>query len=94
MRHVRIAVKEILYAKTVEQADELIVAIKATWEHAASGLLQYLDRNYLDHMADRRRWMFCYREGVSYAWINTNNYIESWHNALKKHFFKDKQQRR
>ena len=45
-------------------------------------------------MADRRRWMFCYREGVSYAWINTNNYIESWHNALKKHFFKDKQQRR
>lgn len=38
--------------------------------------------------------MFCHRVNISYAWINTNNYIESWHNSLKKHFFKDKQQRR
>ena len=89
----RSALKDILYAKTVEQADRLIVAFKTTWEQTASGLIQYLEKNYLDHMADRRRWMFCYR-GVSYAWINTNNYIESWHNALKKHFFKNKQQRR
>ncbi|KAG0306539.1 hypothetical protein BGZ99_001751, partial [Dissophora globulifera] len=56
--------------------------------------MRYLDKNYLDTAADRRRWMFCHRNDISYAWINTNNYIESWHNTLKKHFFRNKQQRR
>ncbi|KAF8925351.1 hypothetical protein BGZ47_003350, partial [Haplosporangium gracile] len=31
---------------------------------------------------------------LSYASIDTNNYIESWHNTLKQHFFRDKPQRR
>ncbi|KAK3835656.1 MAG: hypothetical protein J3R72DRAFT_358589, partial [Linnemannia gamsii] len=39
-------------------------------------------------------WMFCYRQDLSYASIDTNNYIESWHNTLKQHFLRDKQQRR
>ncbi|KAI8599565.1 hypothetical protein EDD21DRAFT_307830, partial [Dissophora ornata] len=38
--------------------------------------------------------MLCYRQDVYYASIDTNNYIESWHNTLKLHFFKDKHQRR
>ena len=42
-------------------------------------------------LSDRRRWMFCHREGVFFAWINTNNYVEFWHNSLKIHFFRDKQ---
>lgn len=40
------------------------------------------------------RWMICYRQDVSYANIDTNNYIESWHNTLKKHFFKDSRMQR
>ncbi|KAF9081752.1 hypothetical protein BGX29_004310, partial [Mortierella sp. GBA35] len=42
----------------------------------------------------QERWMLCYRQNISYASIDTNNYIESWHNTLKRHFFRDKQQRR
>ncbi|KAF9433018.1 hypothetical protein BGZ76_009984 [Entomortierella beljakovae] len=42
----------------------------------------------------RERWMLCYRQGVTYSSIDTNNYIESWHNTLKRYFFKDSQQRR
>ena len=38
--------------------------------------------------------MLCHRQQVNYSYINTNNYIESWHNTLKEYFFKDKQQRR
>ncbi|KAI1288883.1 hypothetical protein EDD11_009573 [Mortierella claussenii] len=53
-----------------------------------------MDKCYFNSDSDKRRWMYCYREGVSYSWINTNNYIESWHNTLKKHFFKDKTERR
>jgi hypothetical protein len=42
----------------------------------------------------QERWMFCYRQELSYASIDTNNYIESWHSTLKQTFFRDKQQRR
>ncbi|KAF9898986.1 hypothetical protein EC991_009822, partial [Linnemannia zychae] len=48
----------------------------------------------LEITRQQQRWMFYYREGMSYASINTNNYIESWHNTLKQHFFRDKQKRR
>jgi hypothetical protein len=48
----------------------------------------------IDIARKQRCWMFCYRQDLSYASIDTNNYIESWHNTLKQHFFRDKQQRR
>ena len=83
-----------LYTRSREEAETLVTAFQHTWERLAPKIVQYLNRNYLDSEADRRRWMFCYREGVHYAWINTNSYIESWHNTLKKHFFKDQQKRR
>jgi hypothetical protein len=38
--------------------------------------------------------MLCYRQGLNCATIDTNNFIESWHNTLKRHFFKDQQKRR
>ncbi|OAQ23514.1 hypothetical protein K457DRAFT_83390, partial [Linnemannia elongata AG-77] len=38
--------------------------------------------------------MLCYHQHISYASIDTNNYIESWHNTLKRHFLRDKQHRR
>ncbi|KAF9417474.1 hypothetical protein BGZ76_004529, partial [Entomortierella beljakovae] len=42
----------------------------------------------------RKYWMVCFRQNVLYSSIDTNNYIESWYNILKRHFFKDNQQRR
>lgn len=38
--------------------------------------------------------MLCHRQDVNYGYISTSIYIESWHNPLKKHFFKDKHRRR
>ncbi|KAF9916336.1 hypothetical protein FBU30_001445 [Linnemannia zychae] len=46
----------------------------------------------IDITRNQKHWMFCYRQDLSYTSIDTNNYIESWHNTLKQHFFK--QQRR
>ncbi|KAI1299992.1 hypothetical protein EDD11_006335, partial [Mortierella claussenii] len=64
----------------------------------------YLNKNYFGRAAFeshepqvvdvQKHWMLCYRQDISYASIDTNNYIESWHNTLKRHFFRDKQQRR
>lgn len=42
----------------------------------------------------QKQWMLCHRQDISYSSIDTNNYIESWHNTLKRHFFRDKQHRR
>jgi hypothetical protein len=63
-------------------------------------LIQYLDKKYFGSAEDvdaidiQKHWMTCYRQDVSYSHIDTNNYIESWHNILKRHFFRDRQQRR
>ncbi|KAG9063997.1 hypothetical protein KI688_004111 [Linnemannia hyalina] len=74
-----------------------------TWSDQTA-LLKYLDKNYFGRSMfkahewqvkeTQESWMLCYRQDVSYASIDTNNYIESWHNTLKRHFFRDKQQRR
>ncbi|KAG0275734.1 hypothetical protein BGZ97_010230, partial [Linnemannia gamsii] len=84
-------------------AQALIKAFRETWSHQKE-LLEYLDKNYFGRsmfqphewqVKERQEsWMLCYRQDISYASIDTNNYIESWHNTLKRHFFKDKQQRR
>ncbi|KAF9081559.1 hypothetical protein BGX29_004413, partial [Mortierella sp. GBA35] len=94
LRQIRKQLQGILYAPTKEESNTLLDAFRNEWQDIAPDFLTYLDDNYLAHEADRRRWMYCYRQQVSYGYINTNNYIESWHKTLKKHFFKDKQQRR
>jgi hypothetical protein len=88
------SLRAILYTRTFEKADTLVSAFRKKWDQDAPEFMDYLNKNYLDSEADKRRWMFCYRENVPHAWMHTNNFIESWHNALKKHFFRDKQQRR
>ena len=91
---IRRQLQDILYEPKKEKVERLLSAFRFEWKDIASGLLAYLNKNYLEHEADRRRWIFCYCQNVMYGYINTNNYIESWYKMLKKHFFKNKQQRR
>jgi hypothetical protein len=58
-----------------------------------AGLLDYLEKNYFEERS-QARWMLFYRQDIPVAAIDTNNYIESWHNTLKTHFFKNRQKRR
>ncbi|KAG0195397.1 hypothetical protein BGX28_001507, partial [Mortierella sp. GBA30] len=51
-------------------------------------VLDYLNDNYFSG-AKMKEWMRCYRRDVYWADINTNNYVESWHSNLKKHFLRD-----
>ncbi|KAG0223876.1 hypothetical protein BGW42_005500, partial [Actinomortierella wolfii] len=44
--------------------------------------------------APRESWMVCFRQGYPTGSIDTNNLIESWHNTLKRHFFRDRLKRR
>ncbi|KAG0249460.1 hypothetical protein DFQ27_009978 [Actinomortierella ambigua] len=43
--------------------------------------------------APKENWMVCFRQGSATGSIDTNNLIESWHNTLKRHFFRDRLQR-
>lgn len=84
------------------RAQELIKIFREIWSHQKE-LLQYLDKNYFGRAAFethewqvrdvQKGWMICYCQDMCYASIDTNNYIESWHNTLKRHFFRDKHQR-
>jgi len=65
-----------------------------TWQAIAPAFVNYLNKEYFTEMSDRRKWMHCYRTGIDYNWINTNNFIESWHNVLKRHIFGDKHKQR
>ncbi|KAG0332923.1 hypothetical protein BG005_005299, partial [Podila minutissima] len=81
-----------MYATPLSEATSLIQKFRE--DHAArASLLQYLNKNYFDETA-QQRWMICFRQDIDCAAIDTNNHIESWHNMLKTHFFKDKRQRR
>ncbi|KAG0315007.1 hypothetical protein BGZ99_007747 [Dissophora globulifera] len=91
---IRRELRSILYARTVDEADALVKVFQDAWKDLAPHFLQYLNENYLDSEANRRRWMFCYREGVSYGSINTSDFVESWHNIVKELFCKDKHQQR
>ena len=50
-------------------------------------MLDYLEKRYF---TDERkgRWMKAYRVGKYYAGMDTNNYVESWHNHLKSQFLR------
>ncbi|KAF9086522.1 hypothetical protein BGX27_003174, partial [Mortierella sp. AM989] len=64
-----------------------IEAFRERWAEY-NEVMDFIEKNYFDE-TKMERWMLCYRQDVSYANIDTNNYIESWHNTLKRHFFKD-----
>ncbi|KAF9931854.1 eukaryotic translation initiation factor 2C, 2 [Linnemannia zychae] len=95
--------RKILYEKDKATAQELIKTFRETWSDQKQ-LLDYLNMNYfgrpmykaheLQVKEIQENWMLCYRQDISYASIDTNNYIKSWHDILKRHFFRDNQQRR
>ncbi|KAF9119177.1 hypothetical protein BG015_006410, partial [Linnemannia schmuckeri] len=89
---VRHALHKILYTPDKDEALALLTTFQQENHHRAE-MLQFLDKNYFKE-TDRQRWMICFRENIACAAIDTNNYVESWHNALKMYFLKDKQKRR
>ncbi|KAF9369178.1 hypothetical protein CPB97_003843, partial [Podila verticillata] len=91
---IRKQLRAMMYSRCSETTDAMVEAFTTEWTPIAPNLMKYMNDQYLGHPAIRRRWMFCHRRNVAYGWIDTNNLIESWHNTMKTHFFKDKIPRR
>ncbi|KAF9189780.1 hypothetical protein BGZ49_003774, partial [Haplosporangium sp. Z 27] len=68
--------------------EEKIAAFKEKWSNNNEGkALAYLEKRYFT-LERKQRWMKAYRVGKYYAGMDTNNYVESWHNHLKSHFLR------
>ncbi|KAF9915717.1 hypothetical protein BX616_005553 [Lobosporangium transversale] len=80
--------RSILYDPAFRSAGEKIVEFEKKWsEHNEGKLWEYLQERYFIE-GRRQRWMKPYCVGKFYAGMDTNNYVESWHNHLKSHFLR------
>ncbi|KAK3805379.1 MAG: hypothetical protein J3Q66DRAFT_273951, partial [Benniella sp.] len=78
----------IMYEGDLFEARQLIQKFRQKWEESFPGLCDYLDKNYFQSEKRMGAWMKAYRQDAFYAGMDTNNYVESWHNHLKMHFLK------
>lgn len=80
--------KSILYEPNLLEANQRVAAFRNKWSRHNDGkLMAYLEKYYFRE-SRRKRWMKAYRTGIYYAGMDTNNYVESWHNQLKSHFLR------
>ncbi|KAG0344657.1 hypothetical protein BG004_004273 [Podila humilis] len=102
MSKFRADLRKILCERSNVNAHEFIRAFCESWSDQKE-LLEYFNKNYFGWLMydvherqvkeTQESWMLCYWQDISYASIDTNKCIESWHNTLKRHFFRDMQQR-
>ena len=55
------------------------------------GFLKYLSDHYFNRP---EKWSLCFRKGTEYGNVNTNMFVESFHNQLKTIYFSGKRNRR
>ncbi|KAF9197623.1 hypothetical protein BGZ49_001855 [Haplosporangium sp. Z 27] len=84
----RKALRDIMYEPDLLRARELIQAFRDDWGNRYLEFAKYMEVNYFNSEARMRSWMKAYRQGGFYAEMDTNNFVESWHNLLKNHFLK------
>ncbi|KAF9407515.1 hypothetical protein BGZ76_006092, partial [Entomortierella beljakovae] len=78
--------RSILYEPDLTRARHKIADFQTKWEtHNEGRLWSYLKDRYFNELR-QKRWMKAHRTGRFYAGMDTNNYVESWHNHLKSHF--------
>lgn len=79
--------KEIMYEPELLQARIRITMFLEKWA-AKEELIAYIKKEYLQTQWRQELWMKAYRKDIYYAAMDTNNYVESWHNNLKTHFLR------
>lgn len=78
----------IMYENDLFQARNLIQKFRQDWKDPFPDLHEYVEKNYFNSEDRMRTWMKAYRQDEFYAEMDTNNFVESWHNHLKTHFLK------
>ncbi|KAF9176591.1 hypothetical protein BGZ50_000271 [Haplosporangium sp. Z 11] len=76
-----------MYETDLVQANRMIEELRQDWEDHPS-FIAYLDKNYFQSEERLRLWMKAYRADTYYASMDTNNFVESWHNHFKHGFLR------
>ncbi|KAG0062555.1 hypothetical protein BGZ89_010564 [Linnemannia elongata] len=84
----RKAMHDIMYQPDPLIARQMIVNFRSFCQENSKSLLEYMDDYYFPEER-RLLWMNSYRQDVYYGAMDTNNYVESWHNQLKTKHFKN-----
>ncbi|KAF9962114.1 hypothetical protein BGZ65_009709 [Modicella reniformis] len=78
----------IMYESDLFETSSLIEAFRQNWRKRSPELCDYIETNYFKSEEHMRTWMKAYRQDEYYAKMDTNNFVESWHNHLKSHILK------
>ncbi|KAF9339109.1 hypothetical protein BGX26_009479, partial [Mortierella sp. AD094] len=76
-----------MYEPDLAQAHKMIDELRKDWASYPK-FVAYLDKNYFQNEARLKMWMKAYRNDIYYAAMDTNNFVESWHNHLKHGFLR------
>ncbi|KAI8136554.1 hypothetical protein BJV82DRAFT_527225, partial [Fennellomyces sp. T-0311] len=83
--------RSLMYAADEQQYDANLVKFRADWS-IQQQFLQYFDRYWTGEQM-QRRWAMCFQPEM-YTNMATNNYVESWHGALKTRFLERRRNKR
>ncbi|KAG0195393.1 hypothetical protein BGX28_001508, partial [Mortierella sp. GBA30] len=81
--------KDLMYNSTIDGAETKLAELSDLWAQQQPAFLAYFKKQWLKD-DKHKRWMKAYRFGQYYGTMDTNNYVESWHNTLKHSFLKGK----
>lgn len=73
--------EELMYEVDVEAFQQKLATFEATWSSQQPSFWNYF-RRYWIQGEKYLRWAKCYQPAI-YTNMETNNYVESWHNQLK-----------
>ncbi|KAF9273358.1 hypothetical protein BGZ74_004819, partial [Mortierella antarctica] len=77
----------IVYEPDKQCAQQRCLDFEQKWgNHNDGELWAYLKSNYFHNDSCKQKWMKCFHVDLFYGAMDTNNYVESWHNHLKSHF--------
>ncbi|GJJ71619.1 hypothetical protein EMPS_03969 [Entomortierella parvispora] len=78
-------VEDIMYIKDITTAEASLKKLGETWEEQQPPFWRLFKDRWL--VKDRqKKWLMAYREGQDYGTMSTDNFVENWHNALKRRF--------
>ena len=93
--HIRLRLRELMYEENQEQFHLLLDGFLAEIAETQTVFSSYFRQYYVNSFEGEavERWAKCYQPAV-FTNMETNNYVESWHNQLKTHYLKRKRMHR
>ncbi|KAG2216820.1 hypothetical protein INT45_013892 [Circinella minor] len=93
--HIRPHLKALMYEKNRERFHNLLNTFITEFSHSQPEFITYFKTYYVDMWDGKacERWNVSYQPEVFHA-MQTNNYVESWHNQLKSCYLKRKRTHR